>query len=241
VNGLPSPPLTPQAWCRRVLTSLNQRQVAGREAGYLEMLLTYFIERDPSSESFTTLLAQFASDPRPGIAEAAGLLQRSWLRGRTGSAAPPFPPLPEALRTIGGLLDDGDVRFAHVAITAQGVRVLTFGDGEPSQRTIDLAELQQEIAERTALRGQVPAAPSTRRETLLRAVGTVLEEEPAQDYDIVVMPRVVVVEGTVEYYRVFSTDELAELAAAAVERRGEENDSSNPSAGGDSCGEHTAS
>jgi hypothetical protein len=222
LDGLPSPPLTPQAWCRRVLTSLNQRQVPAREAGYLEMLLTYFIERDPSPEGFTALLAQFAADPRAGIAEAAGLLQQSWLRGRTGSAAPPFPPLSEALRTVGGLLDDSAARYAHIALTSQGVRLLTFGDGEPSQRTIDLAELQQEIAARTALRGQVSPASSARRELLLRAVGWVLEPEPAQDYDIIVMPRVVVVEGAEQYYRLFSTEELVELAAAAIERRGEE-------------------
>src|SRR5207302_1300746 len=59
LNGLPTPPLAPQAWCRRVLTSLNQRQVAEREAGYLEMLLTYFIERDPTAEAFTGMLAGY--------------------------------------------------------------------------------------------------------------------------------------------------------------------------------------
>jgi hypothetical protein len=153
LNGLPTPPLAPQAWCRRVLTAMSQRQVAEREAGYLEMLLTYFIERDPTAEAFTGMLAQYTDDPRPGIAEAAALLQRSWQRGRTVSA--PFPPLTEVLRTLGGLLDDGNVRYAYLAVSRAGVRVLTFG-GEPYQRSIDHAELQQEIAARTALRGQVP-------------------------------------------------------------------------------------
>jgi hypothetical protein len=224
LDALPTPPLTPQAWCRRVLTSLNQRQVTGREAGNLEMLLTYFIERDPTHENFNTLLAQFVADPRTGIAEAAGLLQQSWLRGRTGSAAPPFPPLAEALRTVGGLLDDANVRYAHIAVTSQGIRLLTFGGGEPSQRTIDLAELQQEIAARTALRGQVPPTSTVRRELLLRTLGWVLEPEPAQDYDIIVTPRAVVVDGAEQYYRLFSAEELVELAVEGIERRSDEDD-----------------
>jgi hypothetical protein len=223
VNGLPTPPLAPQAWCRRVLTSLNQRQVAEREAGYLEMLLTYFIERDPTAEAFTGMLAQYIDDPRPGIAEAAALLQRSWQRGRTVTA--PFPPLSEALRTIGGLLDDGNVRYAYLVVSRDGVRVLTFG-GEPYQRNIDHAELQQEIAARTALRGQVPPcdqAEGVSREARLRVIGSLLEQETEQSYDLVMTPRALIIEGSEGYYRLFPDDELTALAVgAAAERRADD-------------------
>jgi hypothetical protein len=223
LNGLPTPPLAPQAWCRRVLTSLNQRQVAEREAGYLEMLLTYFIERDPTAEAFTVMLAQYIEDPRPGIAEAAALLQRSWQRGRTVSG--PFPPLSETLRTLGGLIDDAQVRYAYLVIGRGGVRLLTFG-GEPLQRNIDHAELQQEIAARTALRGQVPPseqADGLSRESQLRVVGALLEEQADQSYDLVVTPRALVVEGSEGYYRLFPDDELTAFArAAAAERRADD-------------------
>ena len=120
LNGLPTPPLAPQAWCRRVLTAMNQRQVAEREAGHLEMLLTYFIERDPTAEAFAGMLAQYIDDPRRRSPKP----RRSCSDPGSGGArlALPFPPLTEVLRTLGGLLDDGDVRYAYLVVAARGAR-----------------------------------------------------------------------------------------------------------------------
>lgn len=216
----PEPSLTPQAWCRRILTALNQRQVAGREAGDLEMLLTYFIELDPSPPAFTELLARFANDSRAGIAEAATLLQRSWLRGRTGTAAPPMPSLSETLRTVGALLDDALARAAFIAIAPEAVQVQMFG--EPHALVWGPHELQQEVAARRALRGQVaPADPTVpeRYETRLRAVGTVLEAEPEQAYLLAATRQTVIVEGSEGYHHVFRNEDLAPLLRAIACRQ----------------------
>lgn len=214
--------LTPQVWCRRILASLVQRKVEGREAGDLEMLLTYFIELDPSTPVFTDLLARYAGDSRSGIAEAATLLQRSWLRGRTGAAAQPMPPLAETLRAVGGSLDEALARAAYVVTEPDSIQVQTFG--ELTQQTLGPQELQQEIAARSTLRGQVAPADPTgteRYETRLRAVGTVLDEEPPQSFAIMATRRAVVVEGSEGYYGVFNNDDLAVLLRAIVERRQE--------------------
>src|SRR5581483_8807903 len=97
---------TPQEWCYRILTALRQHQVHRREVGSLETLLSYFIELDPSAEAFTALLSQYAADPRPEIAQAAGHLQGAWRRAQLDNAQPPVMPLQETLRTFGALLDD---------------------------------------------------------------------------------------------------------------------------------------
>jgi hypothetical protein len=214
--------VSPQAWCRRILASLLQRKVEGPEAGDLEMLLTYFIELDPSTPVFTDLLARYASDSRAGIADAASLLQRSWLRGRSGAAREPMPPLAEALRAVGAGLDEALARAAYVVTEPDSLQVQTFGD--LTQLTLGPQELHQEIAARSALRGQVaPADPvgTDRYETRLRAVGNVLDEEPAQSFAIVVTRRTVVVEGSEGFHRVFSNDDLAGLLRAVVGRRQE--------------------
>jgi hypothetical protein len=214
--------LSPQAWCRRILASLLQRKVEGPEAGDLEMLLTYFIELDPSAAVFTDLLARYASDSRAGIADAAGLLQRSWLRGRSGAVREPMPPLAESLRAIGGGLDETLTRAAYVVTEPDSIQVQTFG--EVTQLTLGPQELHQEIAARQALRGQVaPTDPTSteRYETRLRAVGNVLDEEPAQSYAVVITRRTVVVEGSEGYYSVFNNNDLAVLLRAIVGRRQE--------------------
>jgi hypothetical protein len=220
---LATPPLTPQAWCRRILTSLSQREVQRREAGNLEMLLSYFIQLDPTAEAFDELLAQYVSDPRPGIAEAAALLQSSWLRGRTAARAPePAPPaLQETLRTLGALIDEAGARIVYLAVEPHRAQVQRFG-GEPTQQAISRAELMQEIAARQALRGQVPAVDPTSAElfeTRLRAVGAELDREPSQAYELVITPRSVVVEGSAGYHRVFTLDELGALMQAGAGRR----------------------
>jgi hypothetical protein len=68
-----------------VLSGLRARERARPEAVQLEALLVYFIELDPSAESFADVLERYAADPREPIAEAARLLQVAWQRGRHGS------------------------------------------------------------------------------------------------------------------------------------------------------------
>jgi len=220
---LPPPQLTPQAWCRRILTSLSQREVQRREAGNLEMLLSYFIQLDPTAEAFDELLAQYVADARPGIAEAAALLQSSWLRGRTAARAPaPAPfPLQESLRTLGALIDESGARIVYLAVEPHRAQVQTFG-GEPTRLAFTHAELMQEIAARQALRGQVPPVDPLSTElceTRLRAVGAELDRESPQSIELVVTPRSVVVEGSEGYHRVFTVDELAGLLQAGASRR----------------------
>lgn len=213
---------SPEAWCRRILASLLQRKVEGPEAGDLEMLLTYFIELDPSAAVFTDLLARYASDSRAGIAGAAGLLQRSWLRGQSGAAREPMPPLAEALRAVGGGLDEALTRAAYVVTEPDSIQVQTFG--EITQLTLGPQDLHQEIAARRTLRGHVaPTDPTSteRYEPRLRAVGSVLDDEPAQSLALVVTRRTVVVEGSEGYYSVFNNDDLAVLLRAIVARRQE--------------------
>jgi len=184
------------------------------------MLVTYLIELDPSMAVFTDLLARYASDSRAGIAEAAGLLQRSWLRGRTGAVREPMPPLAESLRAIGGGLDEALVRAAYVVTEPDTIQVQTFGD--LTHIMLGPQELNQEIAARTALRGQVAATDPTsteRYETRLRGVGSVLDGEPAQSFAIIVTRRTVVVEGSEGYYNVFSNEDLSILLQAIVGRR----------------------
>jgi hypothetical protein len=212
-------PLTPQAWCRRVLSALHERSTPGSNVGDLPMLLAYFIELAPSPELFADLLARCSADTRPGVADAARVLQRSWERGLSGAEVIPQPPLAEILRTLGALLDASDARGAYLAVAPEAVRVQTFGD----QSIVDLGalELRQEIAAYTALRGQVPADPGAdeRHETRLRTIGLQLDDEPNQSFELAVMPRAVVVEGTAGYFRVFSAADLADLVEAAARQR----------------------
>ena len=188
--------LSPQAWCRRVLVALHERSASVTDVGDLPMLLAYFIELDPSPELFTELLNRCANDPRPGVADSARVLLQSWERGLVGAEALPLPPLAEVLRTMGALLDASTVRGAYLAVARDNVRLQTFG--ERSIIDLGLLELRQEIAAYTALRGQVTAAEAhttTRHEARLRAVGTVLDAQPGQSYELAVMPSAIVVEA----------------------------------------------
>lgn len=213
----PEAPGTPQAWCRRILNSLALQQVAGREAGYLDMLLTYFIELEPSFETFDSLLQQFANDSRPGIADAATLLLRSWERGRGVPTAPgTLPPLSEALRTLGALLDESAVRGAFILVEAERIGLHPFG-GTPA--TFGPRELQQEVGARTALRGQVqrPAPLAADRfESALRAVGAELDGVPAQTFEVVVTRHTVVVDGSAGFTSVYTLGRLGDMIQAAL-------------------------
>src|SRR5688572_22989217 len=180
-------PFSPRAWCRRTLTSLSQRRPPGMDAAYVSLLLTCFIELDPSPETFGELLAQYAADRRPGIAEAARILQRAWQREYRAAASAPPPPLQETLRTLGGLLDQAGAQIAQVAVDAKSARLETYS--EVRQPQLGTRDLQREIAGRVALRGRGPrldpTAP-TRFETLLRAVGAILDVDPDSSYRLVV-------------------------------------------------------
>jgi hypothetical protein len=70
----------PTAWCRTILTALEQHGAADREAGHLGMLLCSLIEMQRAPADFGRLLARYAADPRPAIAEAAGMLRCAWDR-----------------------------------------------------------------------------------------------------------------------------------------------------------------
>jgi hypothetical protein len=209
--------LNPCAWCRRALGTLTQRRLAGQDAAYLSLLLTCFIELDPSPETFVDLLARYAADRRPGIAEAARIIERSWRREYRGVADTRRPPLQETLRTLGGLLDDAGVQIACVAVEPQQTRVETFG--EVRQRHLAAGDLRREIAGRVARRGQVPpgdpTAP-TRFETLLRAVGAMLDGEPEQAYKLVVTPDQVLVDSADGATQVFTAPQLSALLRAAI-------------------------
>jgi hypothetical protein len=209
----------PAVWCRRILTSLSSRKLPDRAAGNLEMLLTYFIQLHPPVEAFMDLLADYAQGSRPGLAEAADVLQRAWRDGH-GDLAVAAPPLPETLRTLGARLDDAGARAAYITVTPEQAQLQTFG--ALTECSLDPLELRLEVASRLALRGQVaPADPSAppRYETRLRVVGSRLEDEPSQAYELFVTPRTIVVEGSAGYYRSCTLDELIAALPAALRPR----------------------
>jgi hypothetical protein len=200
-----------------VLAALHERAMPSPHAGDLPMLLAYFIELDPSPELFADLLARCAADPRPGVADGARALQRSWERGLAEAHVAAPPSLSQTLRTLGARLDAASARGAYLAVTPESVRLQTFGE----QRIIALgsAELRQQIAAYTALRGQVPAGGGVavlRHEARLRAVGAALDAEPSQVYELAIMSRAVLVEGSAGYCRVFCSEELDRLVQGAA-------------------------
>jgi hypothetical protein len=222
VNTAPTAPLTPQEWCRHALAAVAQRKLNAQEAGHLEMLLVYCIECDPAAEAFAPLLARFAADPRAGIAAAASLLLEAWHRIWTAEAAT-SPPLQEGLRTLGGLLDDAGAQAAYIAISPDGMHLQQRdSDGTLVARALDPLTLQQELAARTALRGQVaPADPTDpeRYETRLRALGAELDNEPPQSYQLLVTRQTMAVAGSAGYDRTFTGAELSAILSALLDQR----------------------
>ena len=73
-----------------------------------------------------------------------------------------------------------------------------------------------------ALRGRgprtTPAGP--RYEPLLRVLGTVLEAEPPQTYEVLVTPRAIVIDGATTGCQVFTLQQLDRLLRAATHDRG---------------------
>src|SRR4051812_41109495 len=178
------------------------------ESSYLEMLLTYFIDLNPTPEEFSVRLARYVADGRPGIADAAATLQEASRRSAP-DATLPIPPLSETLRVLGALVDEAGADAAILEITEDVVQLRLFG--ELSQRTLTPLELQQESHARTVLRGQVPTddpSASSRYETLLRTVGTLLDKEYAPSYRIVAMPGLIGVHSGTGHYVAYSVAEL---------------------------------
>lgn len=68
-------------------------------------------------------MARCANDPRPGVADSARVLLRSWVNGLTGADALPLRLLAEVLRTTGALLDASGVRGAYLGAAPDAVRL----------------------------------------------------------------------------------------------------------------------
>jgi hypothetical protein len=215
----PAASLTPQALCRRILAALRHRMQADHESTYLQMLLTYFIDLNPTVEEFGARLARYVADGRPGIADAARILQDASRRSAP-DASPPLPPLSETLRTLGALVDEAGAAVATIEITDHGAHVCFFG--ALGERTLSPLEVQQEGSTRVALRGQVAAAASVRYEVLLRTVGRRLESEYAPAYRLLVTPELIGVHSSTGHYAGFPRAELiAEQPATRRQRRAE--------------------
>jgi CheY-like chemotaxis protein len=213
------PALSPKQWCDRILASLTRRMAQGPSVSYLNMVLTYFMEMDPTGDAFSDLLAEARADPRPRMADAARLLQEAWEHGYGGGAAEP-PTLQEMLRTLGGLIDESGARGAYVGATRGRAQLQVFG--ETWRLDLEGLELSQHVAARTVLRGQGPAADPTatdRFETRLRLIGAELDALPPQWFELVATPRLIVVEGSAGHYQECSLKEIATGLARAVHLR----------------------
>jgi CheY-like chemotaxis protein len=208
--------LSPQAWCRRLLTLLGQQQAHSPDVAYLQMLLTTCIQIDPTPETLEPWLAGHVASARPGVADAAALLRRAWQRDQASEGP---PPLSEQLRTLGGLLDEVGAEVASFAVAEGQAQVHTFR--ETHEQTLQTEHLRRESGLRAALRGRGPrvAPAGPRYEPLLRVLGTVLEGEPSQTYEVLVTPRAIVVDGTTSGFQVFTLDQLDILLRAATFER----------------------
>jgi hypothetical protein len=178
MQGLTAYLSPPQTWCRYVLHLLTKQE--GPEEGTLhrEMLLAYFIQRDPSAEEFGEQLERLAAEPCGEVAQAAALLLEAWRRARA-EAAPTWPmDVAELLRTLGALLDEAGARVARVMVTTDGVQLQLIHDlgadenGPVENWDVPIIGLQLESSARmAAMRGRVPppsAAPTARHEARLR-------------------------------------------------------------------------
>ncbi len=182
------------------------------------MLLTYFIDLDPSPGEFHQRLRRYVADARPGIADAAATIQAAWARALAAPQSPALP-LSEVLRTLGALVDQEQAEMATLEVRPGEVTVRVLG--RAGERRLRTQELQQESAARQALRGQVPVGPRAAPcfEPLLRILGRDLEREAAQDYTIVVTPDIIGVEGSAGYYALFPVGALEARAHSAVNLR----------------------
>jgi hypothetical protein len=220
VNLLRDAALTPRALRRRILTAVHQRLHPDRELSYLQMLLTYFIDLDPSPENFAGQLDEYVADAHPGIAEAAATPRAAWQRSQRQVQEPALP-LPEVLRLLGAALDTEHAAMATLDVRPAEVTLRRFGLLQ--EEHLDARALQHERAVRQALRGRVPAtgpAAEARYEPILRALGTGLEAEPPQAYTVVVARQLVGVDGSRGYFRLFPAADLLARAQASQRQHG---------------------
>jgi hypothetical protein len=219
MSSLPTGPVAPQTLCRHVLTALRQRVQGDHELSYLEMLLTYFVDLDPTPADFTARLQRYVADGRPGIADAATTLLETWQRSQQ-AAQPLTLPLPELLRTLGAVIALEPAEVVACELRPEGVEIRQFGLTHAER--LDLLALQQQSTARRALRGQVPGAPPASalpHESLLRLIGLDLETQPAQAYTLLITAQAVTVLGAAGYHAVFPVEQLAARARTASQRR----------------------
>ena len=148
-----SPAVRPQVWCRYVLDLLRRHPLPTCEIPYREMVLAYFLESNPAADEFEQLLARLAAIAPGGIAEAASLLHQAWLR--VDNTSPHWQlELPEAMRTLGGLVDSSGARVARLILTPEAAQLQVFHDlGQPGQepvvrRHLSRLDLRRESASR---------------------------------------------------------------------------------------------
>ena len=168
MSSLPSGPVAPKLLCQHVLTALRQRLQGDHELSYLEMLLTYFIDLDPSPAEFTTRLQRYVADSRAGIGDAATTLLETWQRSQQATQ-PLTVPLPELLRTLGAIVSLQTADVVACEIHPDGIEIRHYS--LTHEQRLDLLALQQQSTARRALRGRVPganAAPALPHESWLR-------------------------------------------------------------------------
>ena len=193
MQGLTAYLSSPQTWCRYVLHLLDRQGGAADGTPYRELVLAYFIQRDPTADEFAEQLGRLAADPCRGIAEAAALLRAAWQRARgEGEATWPMD-LAELLRTLGALLDEAGARVARVMVTTEGVQLQLIRDlgageqGPAGNWNVPLIGLQLESSARMAARrGRVPPADGAAaggHEARLRIVGFQLDQS-AHTYEL---------------------------------------------------------
>lgn len=206
----------PAAWCRQVLQALQKQVLDAREAGHLEMLLTAFLEMNPSPAAFDDRLEMYAADSRPGIAAAASALHAAWRR-LCQSSCPPLR-LTDRLRVVGALLDELEAHAAYIELTERGARFEAWSP-DAHVRQLNSYELHQENVSRSALRGQMSAERhdrTERHEARLRVVGSLLETAAPQQFWLVIAPGLIEVEGSEGYARSFCDSEPLKLASSAA-------------------------
>jgi len=193
--------ISPQAWCRDVLAAVSRSQVRGPEAGAMELLLTYFIQCDPTDAEFGERLVAFSS-ARPGVAGAAQLLAQAWRRRRSATPGRGLS-LRDTLGAVGNLLDDYQAQAACVSVAGDRVQLQAFGRSGPLQ--LGTAELTHALAVRPARGGMGPSVPpgaAARYTDRLRRVGDELDRQPAQTYQLLLTRQTIVIEGAAGYHRV---------------------------------------
>jgi hypothetical protein len=167
----------------------------------MELLLTYFIQCDPTHAEFGERLVALSS-ARPGVAGAAKLLEQAWRR-RSSATPRRGRSLRDALGAVGSLLDDYRTQAACVSVAGDRVQLQAFGRSGPIQ--LGTAELKHALAGRPAHGGMGPSGPpgaAARYADRLRRVGDELDRQPAQPYQLLLTRQTIVIEGAAGYHRV---------------------------------------